>query len=552
MPVKSAKSPVTAHELSALPIAEQLTLLSSLDARGKSRLLLEAANGADLMARMPTQEVYLMAVERGPEQLPELLGLATPEQWTGFIDLDCWDGDDFNTLKASRWLATLLENDEATVFNVLRQLDFEQLCLLLKCEMEILSGLESIEDDDARVEAVRRDGGYEISYHTEAGAKLYGRLIEILQGNEVEFFLYLMEAVRSESKLSLEESVYQQRCGRLADMAIPDPIESLKVFSWLDPQSYRDKRPSKLAPGGFDGHPPAFMLTLVRPGGLLGHLLAAGIDDALCWELANLTNKVLVAERIGLGDLAQVSVTLKRVDACLNLALEWLAGDDVELAGECFRDCYTEDLFRLGYSLTLGLQRRAAPLGASSVAPYLDGKAKACLSALAQRRPLYYEGIGDPTRGGERLFERLAEVEAAQRWLERIELQRRLFEDGLHFVLPAPETLDLSGCQPGEIEDITLVEFFLTALSNKLLGRDFQPSPIAEEELAGLHGMVSQGGGLHPRLREETVRWLDTLAPGGGDFGRYCLDIWAEEFCAIGFEDIDPRYIGGLIVRLAA
>ncbi len=130
-------------------------------------------------------------------------------------------------------------------------------------------------------------------------------------------------------------------------------------------------------------------------------------------------------------------------------------------------------------------------------------------------------------------------------------MQRQLFEDAMQFVLPLPADLDLSGCQPEQADDITLVEFFLTSLANRLLGRDFQPLPIAEEELAGLHGMVSQSGVLNPRLREETVKWLDGLTPGGGDFARYCLDIWEEEFCSIGFEDIDPRYVGGLIIRLA-
>ena len=94
------------------------------------------------------------------------------------------------------------------------------------------------------------------------------------------------------------------------------------------------------------------------------------------------------------------------------------------------------------------------------------------------------------------------------------------------------------------------MEFFLTSLSNKIMGRDFLPMPLAEEELAGLHGMVSQSGVLHTGLREETTKWLESLVPGGGDFAGYCLDIWEEEFCSIGFEDIDPRYIGGLIVRL--
>ena len=550
MSIKPSVPSISQKEFSRLPFAEQIDVLRCQDARQKSRLLIDAANGAELIAQLSAQEVYLMAMERGPEHLPELLSLATAEQWTGFIDLDCWDGDEFAAARAHRWLATLMESDEETVFKVLRTMNFELLTLILKTELEIISGPEATKDDDARAEAVKREGGYEINYRSENGAKLYGRLLEILQDQEAEFFVYLLEAVRAETMIMIEESVYQQRTGRLLDMGIPEPFAAQKVYSWLDPELYKAKRPFKLAPGSFTASAPGFILTLVRPKGILAEVLAEGLDEELAWEMANVTNKVMMADRIEMGDLDQVRAVIGKVDAYLNLALEWLAGQDLALARQSLDECYCEDLFRLGYSLTLKLQRRAADLCRTSVAPYLDPNAKACLAALAENPPLYFEGVGDPTRGGARWFADLFEVSAVEQWLERIEVQQQIFAEGLQFTLPDPAMLDLNGCQPDDIEDITLVEFFLTALSNKLLGRDFQPLPLAEEELAGLHGMVSQSGVLHPRLREETVNWLESLVPGGGDFARYCLDIWEEEFCSIGFEDIDPRYIGGLIVRL--
>jgi hypothetical protein len=489
-------------------------------------------------------------MERGPEHLPELLGLASPEQWTGFIDLDCWNGDEFVAVKAHRWLATLLESEEATVFNVLRTMNFEQLVLVLKTELEIISGPESIEDDDSRAEAVRRDGGYEIKYNSENGAKLYGKILDILQRNEVEFFLYLMEAVRSESMFMIEESVYQQRVGRLLDMGIPESFAAQKVYAWLDPEKYKESRPFKLASGSFVGSAPGFMLTLARPKGLLAEVLSAGLDEDLAWEMANVINKVMMADRIELGDLDQVTAVISKVDAYLGLALEWLAGQDVAVARSCLDECYCEDLFRLGYSLILRLQRRAVALSQTTIAPYLDMSARACVTALIQTPPLYFEGVGDPVKGGTRMFEELYEIQSTAKWLDRIELQRKVFEEGLQFQLPEPEQFDLQGCQPEEADELTLVEFFLTSLANKLLGRDFLPAPIVQEELAGLHGMVSQSGSLNPRLRDETRKWLESLLDGGGSFADYCLDIWEEEFCSISFEDLDPRYIGGLIVRL--
>jgi hypothetical protein len=552
MAIKPSVPSINIKDFSQLSLSEQVDTLRCQDARQKTNLLLDAPNGEELMAQLPAQEVYLLAVERGPEHLPELLSLATPEQWSGFIDLDCWEGDQFNSEKTHRWLISLLQGEDTKVFEVLRDMNFEQLVLIFKSELQIISGPEAEENDKERQDAVKRDGGYEINYFTENSAKLFGRLLDILQDLAPELFVYVLEAVRAETMGMIVESVYQQRSGRLLDMGIPEPFTAQKVYAWLDPEDYRENRPVKLAPGASETSAPGFTMTLARPKGLLAEVLADGLEENLAWEMANVVNKVILADRIDMGNVEQVTNVVAKVDAYLNLGLEWLAGADVDEARSCMTDCYCEDLFRLGFSLTMRLKRRGDTIGQSTVAAYLDHNARACLSALAQYPPLFFEGVVDPTQGGTRLFANLAEIGMVEQWLGRMELQRQLFEDVLHFPLPDPTVMDLSGCQPDNADDVTLVEFFLTSLANKLLGRDFQPLPIAEEELAGLHGMVSQSGVINPRLKEETVKWLDSLMDGGGDFATYCLDIWEEEFCSIGFEDIDPRFIGGMIVQLEA
>ncbi len=550
MSIKPAMSGINSADFSRLSPAEQIDVLRCQDARQKTSLILDAPNGAELMAQLSAQEVYLLAVERGPEHLPELLSLATPEQWSGFIDLDCWDGDQFNSDNTHRWLISLLQGEEETAFTVLSEMNFEQLVLIFKAEMDILSGPDADENSDARIDAVKRDGGYEISYYTENGSKLFGRLLDVLQSYSPELFVYLLEAVRAETMGLIVESVYQQRTGRLQDMGIPESFTARKVYTWLDPESYRQERPIKLTPGVSETSAPGFTLTLVRPKGLLAEVLADGLDESLAWELANVVNKVIMADRIEMGNVDQVTQVISKVDAYLNLGLEWLADNDVAAARSCLNDCYCEDLFRLGFSLTLRLKRRGDALLKTTVAPYLNHHFRSCLAALKQFPPLFFEGIADPTRGGTRLFATLAEIGLAEQWLGQIELQHQLFVEIMHFPLPDPQVVNLDGCQPNDVDDLTLVEFFLTALANKLLGRDFLPLPIAEEELAGLHGMVSQSGEMNPRLREETVKWLESLLPGCGAFAAYCLDVWAGEFCSVGFEDIDPRFVGGLIIQL--
>ena len=197
MAMKPAVPSINIQDFNKLSSAEQIDVLRCQDARQKTGLLLDAPNGGELMAQLPAQEVYLLAVERGPEHLPELLSLATPEQWSGFLDLDCWDGDQFASDKTHRWLISLLQSEEENVFNVLKEMNFEQLVLIFKSELDIVSGPEADENSDARIDANKRDGGYEINYYTENGAKLFGKLLDVLQSYSPEFFVYIMEAMKS-------------------------------------------------------------------------------------------------------------------------------------------------------------------------------------------------------------------------------------------------------------------------------------------------------------------------------------------------------------------
>ena len=259
----------------------------------------------------------------------------------------------------------------------------------------------------------------------------------------------------------------------------------------------------------------------------------------------------MVADRVDIGESAQVREVTEEVYRYLNLALEHLSGGDPVAASALFEDCYLEHLFRLGFSLTVQLQRRAKKIAASRIGPYLDTPFRACLDALLQRRPRFYEGIEAEERAGERPFANLHDLALATGWIERIEVQRRLFEERFPFELPASSELELAGCAPDDPADLTLSDFFLTALANRILGRAFIPRPVPQEELPALHARVCREGKVDPELRLETGHWLDSLSPGASSFADWCLDLWEQEFCVVAAADLDPRFVSGVIVRLA-
>jgi hypothetical protein len=542
---------LTPGQFAALSRPQQLDRLRQLSARQKVELLLDAADGDELLAELPPQDLYLICRELGPDELPELLEMATPEQWTMLFDFDCWEGDRFDENRARAWLAMLLDGEEERVVATVQRLDFELLVLMVQREVTILSGPEEIEEADVRADAMGRDGGYQLGFRDETGAKLFGALLDVLFRYDNDFFRYLLETVRAEGESLLQESVYQQRGLRLLDQGIADPLSALEVYAWLDPERFVAAGAQRLPLGGQDGAVPGQLLQLARSGSLTGQLLGAGVDANTAWELACLLNKVLMADRVEFGHLDEVRAAVERSFGLLDLALEHQAGADPRKAAEVLRDNYAEQLFRLGYSLTLRLQRRAQTVRQSAIGPYADGPFRALLEALLQRRPQFAESLVRPERGGARPFAALREVRLVEEWLERLETQQRLFAEHFPFRLPAPAAWELEGCHPAQGGDLTVSAIFLTALANQLLGRDFAPLPIPSGELAALQRLVSRGGRLDPELATKTAAWLESCTPGGGAFADFALSRWAEEFCALAPADLDPRYLSGLIVRLA-
>jgi len=543
---------LSTKEFNALSFDERLAMVRFGQGRRKYDLLLEAADAEPMVRRLPAQEIYLLIKEMGAEDVPLLFATVSPEQFTTFIDLDCWRQDRLDPEVALRWMLYLLEAGEEKVLSTLQGLDFELLVLVFKKLIVITRGPEDIDDEEELTAALQRDGGYEIECRDSENAKAVLAILDILFRLDNTFYLQLMSSVRWEQESLLEEEVYRVRTGRLQDHGFSDPFEALAVYAWIDPEGFDPAGHGKLpmAPEQFEVEAPGFVLAAARPHDLLAEVLAGGVGTDTCWELTFLLNKTMAADRVDVGDPQQVQASMTEVYQYLNLALEHLAGDDTARAAELVEGVYQQTLFRLGFSLTLRLQRRARAILDSAVAPYLDGPFRALTDALCRSKPRLFEGVESESRGGERPFANLHDVRLAEKWLDRLEVQQRLFVERFPFELPAVDELDFAGCVPDDTGDLVLSDFFLTALANRILGRSFIPRPLPEEELPALHARICSEGRLDEELRRETGHWLDSLEPGAGAFGDYCFGLWEEEFCRLEAGRIDPRFISGLIVRL--
>ncbi len=542
---------ISGKEFNALSADERLMMISAADSGQRYRLLIEAVDGPELMARLPEQDLFLMLKEIGDDEVEDLMPMITPDQYQACLDLDCWTTDQFQSETALLWLERLLECEPATVLNTMRNMDFEVLILILKKHIKIIQGPETIHDEDTQVNPVHRLGGYEVNFPRERESKLFSLLFDILFGLDQPFFTHLMEATRGELDSVLEENVYQQRSDRLLDLGLPDPDSARGIYSWLDPDTYAvEEEKLSMTKNSETLTPPAFMLTIARPKNLLAAALDEGLSSSDCWELAFLANKVLIANMVDVGDRSALQDSMEEMFARLNLALEHLCGDNVQQAVELLDQAYFEHLFKLGYSLTLQLQRRASKLQETVTQHYFAEFDQAFLQALMSKPyPRFFEGLEQTGLDGERAFNDKNDLRLATDRLDHLDLLTELFENRLPFTLPNND-VDLEGCSPESSADLDLNMLFLTALANRILGREFAPQPIPAAELSLLHSRISDNRTLDPRLREETATWMESLIKGGDKFAHSVLDIWEHDFCPIDPAALDPRYLHCMIIRL--
>jgi hypothetical protein len=534
-----------------LSLPEQKEQVRLADASMRYRMILNAADGRALVQSLPSQDLFLTIKELGRDEVPELIAMASSEQLTSFVDLDCWHKDQIDAPEALHWLALAMTEGEDKVLQAARAIDFELLTLIMRKFVRVLRGPEAFQDEDNPPDQSKCIGSYEVEIGKSRYAKLVRSMLDCLYRLDPSFYAELMETLRWEFSSCLEENAYQARCERLQDLGFPDPSQAGAIYAWVDPDTF-DVEQYRRYPGIAEQEPaPGFVLSVLRARDLLAEVLAVPLDGHTGWDLTYLANKVLVADGIEFGDREQLRGAMDKVYGCLNLALEHLCHTDEAKAVRLFNETYLLPLFRLGYSLTLQLQRRAQRLLKSTVGPWLDGPWATAVEVLAKGHPFYPSILDTPPGVGGRPFRNQADVRRVGELLNTAEATRRLFEEHFPFSLPVPDDLDLEGCQPDQVQAVGLQHFFLTGLANRLLGREFNATPLPVGELASLHARVCRNKELAATLIAETQAWLRTLEPQAWPFAEACLQCWHTTLGPLLPERLDARFLDGLLVRVS-
>jgi hypothetical protein len=418
--IKSLRSSTTG-EVEYLPFAQKILAIRGLPPQEIMNRIISDPEAKKIVKTFDPQEMYWLIKDVGESDALEVLGLCTPEQIVFFLDMECWKRDEFATEKFLEWLGYLLEGGEKKIIELLPCLDTEFLTLCLLKTISVGGGIGDLatkEEIDFDWDHTF-DNCYFISYRNANQARLIGRLIDIIFQNDHALYLALMESLRHEIPGEIEELNYQLRSARLGDLGFPAYEDAISIYAYLDPHTYSRSEDKKHKPEsdkntiGLPMH--------VSGDSLLKRVFRKAGSEGLFTELNYLINNAIVAENSAPPDAEAHQAILERVHGCLNIALEFLSGNNEEEACAILETEPLRKLFQLGRSLILPLRKTAGEL----YAVYADGNdfgyaASKVLLGLRASHPKFYRGIDADAADGYREFREIDDIRKMEVFLRSL------------------------------------------------------------------------------------------------------------------------------------
>jgi len=544
-----------------LPFRDQLDALYGISARERRDLIVGSPNALRLVRSFAAESLFHTLKEVGLEDSTELLALASGDQISAFLDLDCWKKDRLATATLLDWLEALLEAGGRAIGEFLNNIDRDLLVLLLKRFVRVhrRDDPEEPEDDFEGQEIFELDEHYQIVFHRwDARSPLVRHLVEALYERDYSYFVTVAEQIAWGVESELEEASFRLRNARLQDRGFPDYFEAQQIYRPLAAadlpsrsQPLGDSRPEDA-----DGVPQHRALVLPESGeSFFAQVLNASFSgeaaSELQQELAFLVNRVLVADGVDFADREQVAAKIRMTHDTVNLAIESLSRKDVREASRLLERHYVQHLFAVAWSVLLGLRRaakraiegigfEASPRGVA----FLDTPHREALDGFLAPKPRFFAGIDEPGEIRFRSFASLADIETAERLIRDVA--------SLAEVCPAllgQTPTQLAALRSSNADDFRISAVLLTGFAHRVLGHAPAIEPLGARELAALREATRERstGKLRADVRGE---FLAAMPPGRG-YLEFSLRRFEEEFLAIAADrPLDPRFVTCLMIRL--
>jgi hypothetical protein len=492
---------ITKDSFTSLPLHDQATRLGQVDAKTRQELILSSRHSLDLVQLLSPEMLFYTIKEVGLTDAVGLLALASPEQVRDMMDLDCWRKDQLDDRRTLTWLMLLDESGSGKLAQWALRADVELLVLLIRRHFEIVRKADIEEDPDFNQSLYFTfDDQYLLRFIGDEEPILH-LLLERLRVLDYRLYTYILENCLMELDSSLEEGAFRWRTARLADRAYPDYEEAQQLFRVVAPESIRPERyprvgvrPLRFAEGeALISSDHALMLLDVANSFFLSALdqLSPGVIEALGYDLAVLTNQVVIAEGCDPGEVNEVRRCVELAHDCLNIGLEYLAGGDEGKAVHLLHETMLRPFFQIGRSVMLRLGQRARQVATTLQrevgehwAALVDSPFREAIAGAQRRLPLFFRGLESPGEILFRPFRSISDVEQVEALLEQVPTW---------FV-----ALDKLAILPEEaaLEKITLAVLWNTAFARWVVAQKVDVQPLQRRDLNALQRKL-RGAQLH-------------------------------------------------------
>jgi hypothetical protein len=347
-------------------------LTRSLSRRGER--ILAATDLADEVAALEPLEAYYIVREIGLDQALPILRELSQEQLAACIDLDCWNRYDFAVDNLDEWLTAFALAGPEALARAFFSLDYVVQLLFLAQTVTVYDpDTDQVPEEESGKDtprAVTPDGFYLLDLKDEVALKTHPfLLLDALYQYDPSASNRLLSDSRVDLPTQIEEEALHFRNGRMQDIGFVPPEEAAVLFSR---PAIRQPlpRPQKPADSTISRLPSVYAAPLIATS-LLQQALSlitdkerlSGLEQEIVWAI----NSAIIAYGENARDIKQITDIAERVRDTISLGMESLLVQEenrlpdgvAAKAADLLEVWCITDLFRHGFSATMGLQQEA-------------------------------------------------------------------------------------------------------------------------------------------------------------------------------------------------
>ncbi len=484
--------------LSRMSIPEQVRCVQSLRGKDQMDLLILSSQAVQVARLLPEEDIYFMVKEVGEEDALPVLAIISEKQLQYLFDMEWWRGDKFLPQKAMDWLLWVEKANDRQLLHWLLTEDFDQKVMVLQSLIKVFKQ-DEMTDQYEGVESLEHftlDGVFDIFTKVPDVASLLKNLFKLLYVEDQKVFYALMEAVIWYQITPTVEAAYRRWRSRVEEKGVLSYEEAIGVYSLLDADSLKLEAPSHevfVDPELPYAVAPVHPLTDTDPLTFFGQCLAMMKNherqNAICWELMYLANKVMVADQQEFGNLASHHETMRKVLGFINIGLELGAGGDITKGESLLNQTWIQSLFQVGYAGIMRLKwegekliKENGPLLEYLLTPgYMDHLA-ASVARFPKIGVLLTEGTEEAETNVQwRYLESLQDIQVLENFLNLTRFYVRFARQSLNLSLEKIQQFLEEARFPANKEDLDVTVLTLTALARFTLFKEIECQPLMPE-----------------------------------------------------------------------